>query len=149
MPSERSYMYKIRTIEEQLEIVNFHESNKNFKETREQFGIHRTTLISLLKRKDTIKSFSESFPTSLKKRKTVRKSLYPEIEKAVYLWFLQLREKRKIVNNFAIQLKAKQFAEKMGEIDFKASDGWCNNFKRRYGIKYLVKNYNEAVEPFI
>ena len=39
-----------------------------------------------------------------------------------------------------IKIKAKDFAEKVGETDFTASNGWLNRFRKRHGIVYRKIN---------
>lgn len=77
------------------------------------------------------------------------------MEKALYNWFLQQREKHVPVTSEIIRAKAKFFYEKItGKSDFVASNGWLCKFKSRYGIRYLkicgerVSSDVAAVPPF-
>ena len=39
-----------------------------------------------------------------------------------------------------IKIKAKDFAEKVGETEFTASNGWLNHFRKRHRIVYRKMN---------
>ena len=78
------------------------------------------------------------------------------MEEALYTWFLQQRGHFGTVSCDALKTKALSFFKQIyGEGNFRASEGWFNNFESRYGIRLLtvsgesLSSDNAAVEPFI
>ncbi|XP_074377759.1 CENP-B homolog protein 2-like [Apium graveolens] len=72
--------------------------------------------------------------SNVKRHKSAK---YPELEKALYEWFLQRQEKVNMSGEM-IQGKAKEFMQKMyGETnsEFSFSSGWLERFKARCSIK--------------
>lgn len=88
-------------------------------------------------------------------RKVMKKAENPELEEALYTWFLQQRNNHIPISSEILKAKAKFFYVKMtGKDDFSASSGWLDKFKLRHGIRYLkicgekVSSDESAIEPF-
>lgn len=78
------------------------------------------------------------------------------MERALYKWFIKLREQNIPVSGIMLQEEAKIFQKKIDETStFVASSGWLNRFKQCYGIRLLkISGENlsfqpELVNPFI
>lgn len=76
-------------------------------------------------------------------------------DKALFKWFEQERAQGTPVSGDLLRAKALQFHKISGdESEFKASNGWLDNFKRRYGIRQLsmqgekLSANNAAAEQF-
>jgi hypothetical protein len=85
----------------------------------------------------------------------MRKAEHPEMEDALYTWFLKQRSKHIPVSSEILRTKARYFYEEItGKKDFLASSGWLDKFKLRHGIRHLkicgekVSSDVEAVKPF-
>lgn len=64
---------------------------------------------------------------------------YPLKEDALTTWFLQERARNTPLTGDIIRQKALTFYEKIYKnANFKASDGWFQNFKSRHGIRLLT-----------
>lgn len=61
-----------------------------------------------------------------------------ELEKALYAWFVHERNKKKIITNELLKLKALELNRCLNGPKFLASDGWVSKFKKRYGIRISV-----------
>ncbi|XP_050545073.1 jerky protein homolog-like [Daktulosphaira vitifoliae] len=76
-----------------------------------------------------------------KLRKTLKTGEFPEVEDALYLWFLQERNRHTPISGEILKEKAKYFykriAHKDQKDDFQASDGWLDKFKNRFGLRLL------------
>jgi hypothetical protein len=92
--------------------------------------------------------------TGLGKRKTLKILVYPKMEKALYKWFLKQREQHAPINGDMINEKAKTLDAKFYESSFRASNGWLQTFKKRYGIRFLkiagekLSSQPELIAPF-
>ncbi|CAH1366293.1 unnamed protein product [Tenebrio molitor] len=59
------------------------------------------------------------------------------MEKALCKWFLKQREQHAPINGDMINEKTKILHAKFYENSFRASNGWLQTFKKRYGIRFL------------
>ncbi|TFJ88772.1 hypothetical protein, partial [Lonepinella koalarum] len=72
--------------------------------------------------------------------------MYPEVEKALFKWFEQVRGKSVPVTGPLLLEKTKEFAEQMNVQDFNASPGWLDHFKVRSNIVFkAVSGESESV----
>lgn len=85
----------------------------------------------------------------------MKRSENPQVEAALYTWFLQQRSKHVPISSEILKEKAKYFCEQItGKDDFRASAGWLDKFKQRHGIRFLkvcgerISNDESAVAPF-
>ena len=75
--------------------------------------------------------------------------MYPEIDDAVFKWFIKVRNLNKgskpiPISRAIIQARAKREAAQHGIVDFVASDGWFRNWRRRKNIGKSVYLRGEA-----
>lgn len=64
--------------------------------------------------------------------------MFPEVEVALFSWFLDQRAKHNVVTNGILKSKAMQFYDALDLNEpFNASVGWIENFKKRQGIRLL------------
>ncbi|GBN19302.1 Tigger transposable element-derived protein 4 [Araneus ventricosus] len=59
----------------------------------------------------------------------IRKSTYPEVEECVRKWFVQCRDQNLPVGGLMLQ-------QLDSNSEFKASNGWLENFKKRHNIVF-------------
>lgn len=85
----------------------------------------------------------------------IRKAENPEVEAALYNWFLQQRLAHVPVSSDLLRTKAKHFYERITQKDdFLASSGWLDKFKKRHGIRFLkvcgekLSSDVNAITPF-
>lgn len=85
----------------------------------------------------------------------IRKAENPEVETALYNWFLQQRLAHVPVSSDLLRTKAKHFYERITQKDdFLASSGWLDKFKKRHGIRFLkvcgekLSSDVNAITPF-
>ena len=72
------------------------------------------------------------------KRQKLSSGKYDNIDKAVYKWFVNARERNVPISGQIIREKALDFAKKFNEPDFKASEGWLDRWKHRQKIIYRI-----------
>ena len=102
--------------------------------------LKRTTVTGVLKDSDKwLKCTHSSASRQIKHRAPQ----YEQLEAVVYEWFGQVRARDgQIIDSLLVE-KAKALAEKLHLPDFKASDGWLANFKKRHNIK-LQRPHGES-----
>lgn len=120
-----------------------------------KYGIAKSTVCAIKKKRAPIlKRLSQKFRGS-EKTKTLKLSSYPKMEKDLYKYFLNLRDRNIPVSGLMLQEKAKVLQRAIDEnSSFNASNGWLNRFKKRYGIRLLqisgekLSSQPELVDPF-
>lgn len=120
-----------------------------------EYGVGRATIHDIRKNRDKIKSFCENNDNVKSVRKTLKKGEFPQVEDSLYAWFIQERNRHTPITGEILKEKAKIFYERiMGNDDFKASEGWLEKFKKRFGIRLLSMTGEKlscdvaAVDPY-
>lgn len=82
------------------------------------------------------KNFSPSASTSRSRMKT---SEYEKTSEALFVWFCTQRRKGTPISGPILKEKAQFFQQRLkeGEVNFTASSGWLDNWKKRYGVRQL------------
>lgn len=105
-------------------------------ELSKQYGIGRSTVIDILKKKDSYKEQYELNISGKRKRVEVN-SKYSEINNLLHEWFQQARAKNVPLTGTILQDKALKIAKELKFTDFKASNGWFEGWKSRFSIGYF------------
>lgn len=118
-----------------------------------KYGIAKSTVCSIKNKKTQIlERVSNTF--KLTKKCTLKKAELPEMEIQLYKWFLAQRERNMPVSGEMIKQKALNLCASLNISDFKASDGWLQRFKERYGVRFLkitgekLSSQPELIAPF-
>ncbi|XP_043472627.1 jerky protein homolog-like isoform X3 [Leptopilina heterotoma] len=113
-------------------------------------NISRTTYHRLLNQRSKI--FDEAYSNNSEKlsRKTTKSSSDKELDTAVITWYQQTRDRGDPISGPIIKEKALIFSKKLNPVSqFKASDGWLQCFKKRYGIRRCeLKGNTESAKEF-
>ncbi|XP_023221936.1 jerky protein homolog-like [Centruroides sculpturatus] len=82
-------------------------------------------------------------------RKIMKKSGNEEVEKSMFMWFIQRRSSGQSISGPLLYEKAIFFDRRLnGDPTFEASSGWLEKFKGRHGIKEL-EVHGEKLSPDI
>ena len=83
----------ILTIEDKLEICELVHKGRTMTSVSEEYEIGRPTVHDIVKSEDKLKTFQTELEDNDcgKKRRAIRRSDLPELDKATYLWFVQQR----------------------------------------------------------
>lgn len=124
------------TVKDKVRIINFVENNPNRtrKDIANELQVSEPTLSRICSKKAEILKEAASGELSNCKRK--RLSEYPDLEKSLFIWFKQTRDKDIPVSGTLLKEKAKKFADSLKIDDFKASNGWLDGFKKRHSISF-------------
>lgn len=104
----------------------------------EKYGVGKSTVTDILKKKDVYKNHWEH-NASPQKSRFGNEMKYDRVNELVWEWFCVVRAKSLPVSGPIIQEKAIQFAKELGFTEFKASNGWLGRWKVRYNLKCRVK----------
>ena len=106
-------------------------------------GVPKTTIVRLIKQDDELRSAQtagEGTSRALKKRRRTGKD--PSVEEALNKWFSIVVHWGMSISGRILKRKVKEFGEKLGHTEFKATDGWWSHWKVWHGIKFK-KAYGE------
>lgn len=124
------------SIEKQYELIQEAEKHPYFTQYQlaKDFKISQSAVSKILKRKSEIK---KSFETVINPNtKRIRGAPFELINEKVYEFFSSARATGHIISGPIIKSKALEIAQFLKIPDFKASDGWLDKFKNRYGLVY-------------
>ena len=147
MPKHRSY-----TVEFKLSVIKHHRDNNNsLRKTSMDFGIDRKRIREWLSLEDQLLANSKG--SAAKKRRILpngREIFDNEVEFGVLDYLINQRECGIPVSNHDLQQKALEIAKQIHEedpdpkyLEFKASDGWLQRWKKRNRIA-LLRGTNES-----
>jgi hypothetical protein len=92
------------------------------KDVAAEYNVPRNTLSTWLKNKEKIVNAFES--GNNRSTQKLKSSSYENLDKAVYKWFVKVRDEGLPVNGPILKEKAIKYAEELGIENFKASNGW-------------------------
>lgn len=95
-----------------------------------EFGIPPSTLATILNKKE---KFDEGNVLSSKIKK-LKSCELKDVDECVIKWLKQCRDKNIAISGPILQEKAKQFASELKHENFRASNGWLANFKKRHEL---------------
>ncbi|XP_056017299.1 tigger transposable element-derived protein 6-like [Ostrea edulis] len=101
-------------------------------------SIKRRTVGDILAAKDAILADPDPISEGLPARKRHRSAHNTDLEKALFIWFTQVRTKNIPVTGDMIIEKGKQYGTELGISNFKYSEGWLTRFKQRHGISSRI-----------
>lgn len=122
--------------QKKLIIAQVKKGDKSKGQIAKEWGIPPSTLSTYIKNEKKILQDCDSKKCKLSKR--LKSLKYPEVNKCVLKWFKQQRNKNIPISGPLIKAKAEEFAGTLKVINFKASTGWLDNFKKENNI--IFKN---------
>lgn len=96
-----------------------------------QFGLNKSTVSRILKRKDEFKKAYYKDNISGCSKHINKKSKFEKLNRLVENWFDMTREKKVAVSDTLIRDVGKRFAEELGIEDFRGSNGWVRSLRNR------------------
>ncbi|XP_061756781.1 tigger transposable element-derived protein 1-like [Nerophis ophidion] len=133
-----------RTIELKKELIAKFESGARVSDLAAQYKMAKSTISTILKRKEAIKAADVAKGVKILTSK--RHVKMEEVEKILLEWVTERQLKGEKVSEPIICEKARQLygdliRDSPGDSadDFKASRGWFEKFKKRSGIRYVVR----------
>lgn len=113
-----------------------------------KIAISRRTIGDILSQKNKWSVGPSIAYSSKTEPKRIRNPENVEMEKALFLWFTQMRGKHVVITDAILTEKARYFGNKIGVTDFSYSTGWLSRFKGRYNISMrAICGESEGVDP--
>ncbi|KAB0404419.1 hypothetical protein E2I00_020086, partial [Balaenoptera physalus] len=130
----------VLTIKDKLDIIKKLEDGGSSKQLAVIYGIGETTVRDIRKNKEKIITYASSSDSTslLAKRKSMKPSMYEELDRAMLEWFNQQRAKGNPVSGPICAKRAEFFFYALGmDGDFNPSAGWLTRFKQRHSIREI------------
>lgn len=147
--------HKTLTIKEKSDILDRLNRNESFSSLASEYGVGRSTIYGIQKNRESIQQFVSTTDCGPGKRQTLKKAEHPDVEEALYMWFLQERNRYTPISGPILAMKARFFYKEITKKDdFVASHGWLERFKSRHGIRLMtvtgekLSNDTSCIEPF-
>lgn len=125
-------------LKSKYEIIMLVKSGMKKEDVRKKFGLKNRSNIHRIMKNE--KRIIELFETSNQRLQSnmfkIKDPVYPDIEKAMVIWLNQMRSQNISISGPMIKSKAKEFAQMMNHLDFKATDGYIRGFKRRNNVVF-------------
>ncbi|KAM4687299.1 tigger transposable element-derived protein 5 [Discoglossus pictus] len=148
---------KAYSIKDKLEAIERVKNGERQANVSRDFGVPGGTLRGWLKDEQKLRWFLDQLGGDVgTHRKKMRLANEEEIDRAVYTWFITLRQQGIPLSGPIIQAQAEAFAKQIygEECTFKASHGWFWRWQKRHGISsQRIYGESEArpvdIEPVI
>lgn len=119
---------KVLSRSEKIKIIEYAtRENCGVRKVAEHFKIGKTCAAEIIKNKDEILNNFQNGNYNVR-RNFVGPGLGTTIDKVVFEWFQRVRAQKIPVSGPMLQEKALEVSKELGEIDFKASNGWLEKF---------------------
>eukprot|EP01025_Chloroclados_australasicus_P066208 TRINITY_DN9075_c0_g3_i1.p1 TRINITY_DN9075_c0_g3~~TRINITY_DN9075_c0_g3_i1.p1 ORF type:complete len:464 (+),score=55.80 TRINITY_DN9075_c0_g3_i1:142-1392(+) len=140
------------TLEQKIWIINKYQENTNQKyadvahafnaQFQRSKPLDKRRVGDIVRKKDAILASVDQLQNLDGKRK--RKCAQPELEESLWNWFRMMENTGISVTNQVLIQKAKELAQEQNVENFRFSEGWVENFKRRRGIRSPVSRNSRS-----
>lgn len=135
---------KSLTLRERVECIKLLDMGMHARDIANEFGVGRTQVMMIRKRKHEIMhQYESNVNLNMKRAASVRDTVYSELNSLVYNWLLDAKSRQMKVTGYVVQQKARKFANDLGLNEFKGSQGWLCGFLRRNNIELKSQNIEE------
>ena len=134
------------TLEKQREVIRGCDSGKSSRILAVEYGVGRTQILNIIKRRDAILKDTPGLPLSSKRKH--RETGNEPVNELMFEWFNDAKRRKVHITGPMMSEQALHFAHDLGIPDFKASNGWRDTFKKRHTLVF-GKSCGEAgdVDP--
>ena len=134
-PSTSGLKRKILSLNDKMKVIQMNRAGKSCRKIAEEFGVGKTQVQNIVKEKALIETEVASGSNLKNKYTKLRKTGNEEINDTIWKWFCEVRSRNIPVTGKLIQEKARSVASERQIVDFRASNGWLEAFKRRNNIR--------------
>ncbi|XP_043465305.1 jerky protein homolog-like [Leptopilina heterotoma] len=127
------------SVEKKLEAIRRLDKGEIIRKVADDYGVGETTVGDWRRNRSELEQFRIISGNAMTSRKTMKPAEYDKIDKGLFLWFTQQREKGLPVSGTILQGKALMIAKQFPDESetFTASVGWLDRWKKRHGIRQL------------
>lgn len=128
------------TMDEKFRALKRLDAGETAKKIAADMGVGTSTVSDWKKTRSEIEKWcsSQASTSGVKKLKMMKKATNNQVNEALYLWFTQRREQGLPISGPLLKEKALHFNKEIGaDGQFKASEGWLESWKNRYGVRKL------------
>ncbi|GFS40186.1 hypothetical protein TNIN_234931 [Trichonephila inaurata madagascariensis] len=152
-PKKHGVSRTVLTINTKREMIAQVESGQKMADVARQYGLNRSTVCTILPKKDIIKKTQAAEGVTKITSAKQRNAIHDKTERILLVWINEREMKRDITIKPIIQEKAREIFEKLKEqtpgssseeLEFKATTGWFTKFKRRSVIKHVLMHGESA-----
>ena len=118
---------KCLNINDKLKVLESIDKGCKKKDVAEKFGIPPSSLSTIIKNRDSILKSSDN---AGRERKRVKMCVFEEVDQAVLKWVHVVRNKNVPLSSSLVKQQALKFAQSLGHLNFQASNGWLEKFKK-------------------
>jgi hypothetical protein len=94
-----------------------------------EFGVGKTQIQTIMKRKlEIMEEFEGNVPSNKKRKHTTG---YEEINDLMKSWFLKASSRLITITGPILKERALQYAKELGKSEFKASNGWLESLQKK------------------
>ena len=123
------------TLKEKIHLIEYAKGSKSSQtEIAKKFGISQAQVSKLLKNQDSFRKDWQANSNATQKRKRSGKDA--DVEHALAEWFTEKRARNVPISGPVLREKAEELAENMGNVNFKATNGWFCRWKNRSQISF-------------
>ena len=126
-----------KSLAEKCKALKDLEHGLSSKDVATKYGVPRNTVSTWVKNKHNLTDSLEKKGMNSSRRNTLCEN-YENVDKTIYNWFVGKGSQKIPIDDIIIKEKALEFAKSLGLTEFRASDGWLNNWKKRYNLPYLL-----------
>ena len=140
---------KSLSLKDKTKVIGLLKDKKSEREIATLFGVSKSQIHRLSVNKENIqKCYDDNLFVESKKR-LANESRHPELDNSVLQWFKEMRNptskcKPLSLSRTHIQARAVHEAKLRGILNFKASDGWFRNWRKRCLIGPSLRLFGEA-----
>lgn len=132
--------YQFLSLKTKIDILNKLGDGVKPVHIAKEYGIAMSTISRLKKCKTSLREAMSMYQNN-SERRSLRGTFHPKMETELHKWYLGQMEKGCPVTSSNLRLKARQLNRQIQEndLEFRASSGWMDKFKKRYGIRLKNK----------
>ncbi|CAH2234238.1 jg16686 [Pararge aegeria aegeria] len=127
---------KAISVDEKICVIRAIEKGEKKSDVGRRLELSQSTVATIWKNQKTIQQAALEGNLS----KKLRKPKFEDLDQAMLSWFNNQRQNNVPISGPIVKAKAQKFANQLGIIDFKASEGWLGKFKHRHQITYGKMN---------
>lgn len=136
------------TLNVKAEILQRLDQGEKMSDLAKFYGLGRATIFEMKQNRAKIEGFMKNTDFDFSGRRRLKYGDFPQVEEALMQWITHQRENNIQVSGELIQEKAKYYYKQiMKKDDFKASNGWLDKFKKRYGIRLSASTREKVKSP--